>query len=233
MVRSHESPAGHRRVRAALVAALLAPAAGAAASASKKPKEDYRRHAAAAAAAPPPANGAIFQASDGYARALRGLARAPRRRSADDRAGRAHQASKSASSKLDQRRRLRHHPADHRPALAVQVDRRQPSAAAATSTARAPPTSPTRCRARSASPSPQVYPNGTMLVQGQKRVTLNRGDEYHPDQGHRPRRRYRCGQPRAVHARRRCPIAYTGKGDVARASRQGWLSRFFSVISPF
>ena len=28
-------------------------------------------------------------------------------------------------------------------------------------------------------------------------------------------------------------IAYTGKGDVARASRQGWLSRFFAVVSPF
>jgi type IV secretory pathway ATPase VirB11/archaellum biosynthesis ATPase len=28
-------------------------------------------------------------------------------------------------------------------------------------------------------------------------------------------------------------IAYTGKGDVARAGRQGWLSRFFQVVSPF
>ena len=28
-------------------------------------------------------------------------------------------------------------------------------------------------------------------------------------------------------------ISYTGKGDVARAGRQGWLSRFFSVVSPF
>ena len=28
-------------------------------------------------------------------------------------------------------------------------------------------------------------------------------------------------------------IAYTGKGDVARAARQGWLSRFFQVVSPF
>ena len=27
--------------------------------------------------------------------------------------------------------------------------------------------------------------------------------------------------------------SYTGKGDVARAGRQGWLSRFFQVISPF
>jgi flagellar L-ring protein precursor FlgH len=28
-------------------------------------------------------------------------------------------------------------------------------------------------------------------------------------------------------------IAYTGKGDVARASRQGWFSRFFATVSPF
>ena len=28
-------------------------------------------------------------------------------------------------------------------------------------------------------------------------------------------------------------INYTGTGDVARASRQGWLSRFFQIISPF
>ena len=28
-------------------------------------------------------------------------------------------------------------------------------------------------------------------------------------------------------------ISNTGKGDVARAGRQGWLSRFFSVVSPF
>jgi flagellar L-ring protein precursor FlgH len=28
-------------------------------------------------------------------------------------------------------------------------------------------------------------------------------------------------------------IRYTGKGDIARASRQGWLQRFFSIISPF
>ena len=28
-------------------------------------------------------------------------------------------------------------------------------------------------------------------------------------------------------------ISYPGKGDGARASRQGWLSRFFQVVSPF
>lgn len=79
----------------------------------------------------------------------------------------------------------------------------------------------------------EVYPNGTMMVQGQKRVTLNRGDEFvqikgivrvsdiSPDN--------RVLSTRVADAR----IAYTGKGDVARAGRQGWLGRFFSVISPF
>ena len=78
-----------------------------------------------------------------------------------------------------------------------------------------------------------VYPNGTMLVRGQKLLTLNRGDEnvqisglvrpadISPDN--------RVLSTRVADAR----IAYAGKGDVARASRPGWLSRFFSVISPF
>ena len=28
-------------------------------------------------------------------------------------------------------------------------------------------------------------------------------------------------------------IVYKGKGEIARASKQGWLQRFFSIISPF
>lgn len=78
-----------------------------------------------------------------------------------------------------------------------------------------------------------VYPNGTMLVQGGKRVTLNRGDEFVQIRG--------IVRMADVDADNRVPstrvadaqIAYTGKGDVARASRQGWFSRFFSVLSPF
>lgn len=79
----------------------------------------------------------------------------------------------------------------------------------------------------------QVFPNGTMLVQGQKRVTLNRGDEWVRMRG--------LVRTIDVDALNRVPstrvadaeISYTGKGDVARAGRQGWLSRFFQVISPF
>ena len=78
-----------------------------------------------------------------------------------------------------------------------------------------------------------VYPNGTMLIQGQKRVTLNRGDEFVQIKGivrvADISADNRVLSTRVADAR----IAYTGKGDVARAGRQGWLGRFFSVISPF
>ena len=79
----------------------------------------------------------------------------------------------------------------------------------------------------------KVFPNGTMLVQGQKRVTLNRGDEFVQIKGlirvADIDANNRVASTRVADAQ----IAYTGKGDVARASRQGWLSRFFSVVSPF
>lgn len=79
----------------------------------------------------------------------------------------------------------------------------------------------------------EVYPNGTMLVRGQKQLTLNRGDEFiqisglvrqadiTPDN--------RVASTRVADAR----ITYMGKGEFARSSKQGWLQRFFSRISPF
>ncbi|AYJ85211.1 flagellar basal body L-ring protein FlgH (plasmid) [Sphingomonas paeninsulae] len=78
-----------------------------------------------------------------------------------------------------------------------------------------------------------VYPNGTMLIRGEKNVTLNRGDEtirlsglvrlvdIGPDN--------RIPSTRVADAK----ITYTGKGEVARASRQGWLQKVFSIVSPF
>lgn len=78
-----------------------------------------------------------------------------------------------------------------------------------------------------------IYPNGTMLVRGEKLLTLNRGDErvqisgivraidISPDN--------RILSTRVADA----SIRYIGKGEIARASSQGWLGRFFSRISPF
>lgn len=78
-----------------------------------------------------------------------------------------------------------------------------------------------------------VYPNGTLLVKGQKRLTLNRGDEFVQIAGLvRPADisvDNRVLSTRVADAR----ITYSGKGEIARASRQGWLNRFFSMISPF
>ncbi|MBX9795377.1 flagellar basal body L-ring protein FlgH [Sphingomonas sp.] len=78
-----------------------------------------------------------------------------------------------------------------------------------------------------------VYPNGTMLVQGTKRVVLNRGDEFMQIRGLVRMADVdidnRVASTRVADAQ----IEYTGRGDVARAARQGWLSRFFSVVSPF
>lgn len=79
----------------------------------------------------------------------------------------------------------------------------------------------------------QVYPNGTMLVRGEKQLTLNRGDEQIRISGIiRPidiSFDNRVLSTRVADAR----ISYSGKGEIARASRQGWLNRFFSMLSPF
>jgi len=79
----------------------------------------------------------------------------------------------------------------------------------------------------------QVLPNGTLFVRGEKIITINRGDE----------RVQFSGLVRAadISPQNDVPstkvadarILYTGKGEIARASRQGWLQRFFSAVSPF
>jgi flagellar L-ring protein FlgH len=78
-----------------------------------------------------------------------------------------------------------------------------------------------------------VYPNGNMLVKGEKLVTLNRGDEAVQFSG--LVRMADIGTDNRVPSTRVADarIRYTGKGEIARGSQQGWLQRFFSRISPF
>ena len=79
----------------------------------------------------------------------------------------------------------------------------------------------------------EVYPNGTMLVRGEKTIRLNRGDEFIRISG--------LVRASDVTADNRIPstrvadadISYSGRGEIARASRQGWLQRFFTKVSPF
>lgn len=78
-----------------------------------------------------------------------------------------------------------------------------------------------------------VYPNGTMLVRGEKMLTLNRGEEHVQISGI-VRAADISADNRVLSTRvADAKIAYAGKGDVARASRPGWLSHFFSILSPF
>ncbi|MGB7404512.1 MAG: flagellar basal body L-ring protein FlgH [Pacificimonas sp.] len=79
----------------------------------------------------------------------------------------------------------------------------------------------------------EVLPNGVLRVRGEKRVALSRGDEYirlsglvRPDD---------IGVDNSVPSTRVADarITYAGTGQVAAPSRQGWLQRFFTAVSPF
>lgn len=78
-----------------------------------------------------------------------------------------------------------------------------------------------------------IYPNGTAEVVGEKHMKLSQGDEWVQFAG---RIRLvdidgdnRLASSQVANAR----IIYSGKGAVQQASRPGWLSRFFGLISPF
>jgi len=73
-----------------------------------------------------------------------------------------------------------------------------------------------------------VYPNGNLLIRGEKWLTLNQGDEYVrvsgivrpedilPDNS--------VSSSQLADAR----LTYSGTGDLANSNRQGWLARFFN-----
>lgn len=218
---------------AAIVAAIaIAAPAKAQLFGKKGPKEDFTVTLPVAPAVPAPANGSIFQASEGYA-ALHEGTRA--RRVGDpltivlvERTS----ASKSAGSQLDSGGGFSITPPS---TGALSLFKESDASIGGKRNFKGAGTAD-QSNALSGEISvtvAAVYPNGTMLVQGQKRVTLNRGDEFIQIKGLvRPSdidANNRIASTRVADAR----IAYTGKGDVARASRQGWLGRFFSVISPF
>ncbi len=78
----------------------------------------------------------------------------------------------------------------------------------------------------------RVLPGGVLMVAGEKRLTLNRGeeqvqltglvriDDLGPDNS--------VPSTRVADAR----IRYSGSGQVADQSRQGWLARFFAKVVP-
>jgi len=79
----------------------------------------------------------------------------------------------------------------------------------------------------------QVLPNGNLVVHGEKQLTLNRGDEQIRIAG--IIRVADIDFDNTIPSTRvaDAKITYSGNGEIARASTQGWLGRFFSRIAPF
>lgn len=79
----------------------------------------------------------------------------------------------------------------------------------------------------------EVRPNGTALVVGERQMSLSQGREWVQFAGTvrladiDSDNRVRSNQ--VADAR----IVYSGQGAIQQASRPGWLSRFFNLISPF
>ena len=79
----------------------------------------------------------------------------------------------------------------------------------------------------------EVRSNGTALVRGEKRMMLSQGQEWVQFSGI-----VRLGDIDADNRVRSTQVAdarviYSGNGAIGRASREGWLSKFFNMISPF
>ena len=75
--------------------------------------------------------------------------------------------------------------------------------------------------------------NGTVLVKGTKRLLLSQGEEWVQISGIvriadiDQNNTVQSGKVADAH------VVYTGNGSIGRASREGWLSKFFSIINPF
>ena len=79
----------------------------------------------------------------------------------------------------------------------------------------------------------EMLGNGTMRVRGEKLVSLNRGEEYIRFTGI-VRAADISSDNRVLSTRLAdARITYAGSGEIAQASKQGWLQKFFSAISPF
>ena len=77
----------------------------------------------------------------------------------------------------------------------------------------------------------QIFPNGNLAVRGEKRVTLNQGNEYIRLSGIvRPIDISASNTVRSDQVAD-ATIMYTGEGAIADSNRMGWLTRLFN--SPF
>jgi flagellar L-ring protein precursor FlgH len=79
----------------------------------------------------------------------------------------------------------------------------------------------------------RVFSNGNLEILGEKKLTLNNGDEYVRVRG--IVRAEDISASNVVLSERiaNAEIKYIGAGDVADTARQGWLSRALAAVSPY
>ena len=79
----------------------------------------------------------------------------------------------------------------------------------------------------------EVYPNGNLLVSGEKQVTINQGTEYIRFSG--VVNPLNVGAANTVSSTRVADarIEYKGRGYLDESQTMGWLQRFFMSASPF
>ena len=78
----------------------------------------------------------------------------------------------------------------------------------------------------------KVFDNGNMEILGQKKLTLNNGDEYIRLLG--------VIRPEAIDSQNpvlssriaNAKISYTGAGDIADSSKKGWFSKLIDAVQP-
>lgn len=192
----------------------------------------------AASAPPPPASapghspGAIFQSAQGYA----GLVTGTRARQLGDMVTiiltEATTTSKSAQGRTSREGGFSITPPSAGPLSFLNPEALK-AAAEGSFTGSGNATQRSRLNGAIAVTIAAIYPNGTAEVVGEKQMLLSQGDEWVQFAG---RIRLvdidgdnRLASSQVANAR----IIYSGKGAVQQASRPGWLSRFFNLISPF
>lgn len=80
----------------------------------------------------------------------------------------------------------------------------------------------------------EIWPNGTLVVRGEKWITLNRGDEFIRISGLVRPEDVRADNTVLSNKVANARITYAGTGALADAQTMGWMSRFFnSAYWPF
>ena len=79
----------------------------------------------------------------------------------------------------------------------------------------------------------EVLPSGLARIRGEKLLNLSQGEEWIQLSGIIRLADVDGDNTVPSHRIADARIAYSGKGDVQRSSRQGWLQRFFDTVSPF